>query len=170
MTIVKRENRIETLQILLCECPEAFRALDVTGGTTLHALAYDGTNEELDFLIRSGADVSHRDVYGQTAMHIAAALGRHQTVEELFDRIPTTLERNQLIRLKADNSESYFHSVVRGLGSVRTRESLAKTIACLFRLGAVDHPNADGLTAYDMAQISGDRELVDAFVMATQLS
>jgi hypothetical protein len=47
---------IVSLQILLTECPETFHALDINGGTTLHSLAYDGTTEELDFLIRCGGD------------------------------------------------------------------------------------------------------------------
>jgi hypothetical protein len=106
-------------------------------------------------------------------MHIAAALGRHRIVEELFSRIPDAVEREKIIRQKDGNGNSYLYWAVQGLArgaELRSYKSVTRTIASLFHLGSIDHADKSGRTAYEFAQISGDQKLVAAFESARQLS
>jgi len=69
----ERAMAIDTVKLLV-ENGVDVNAVGQYGWTALHAAAYQGLTEVIDYLVSKGADVNQMDVFGQTPLSIALAV------------------------------------------------------------------------------------------------
>ena len=78
---------------LLVEKGVKVNAVGSFGWTALHAAAYHGRNEIIDFLIKNGANMNTMDKFGQTPLSISYAIVT-EGVGDNYDQTPRTYHRD----------------------------------------------------------------------------
>jgi cytohesin len=82
--------------------------------TTLHQAARDGHIEQVETLIRQGANPDARDEQGKTALHYAAANGHNGTVHVLLTHGADTTLRDDIGRTAIEYARDYGHTATAG--------------------------------------------------------
>jgi len=79
---------VEACDALLSRCPRLNFSVDESGQTALQKAAKTGLCRTVRLLLLHGADASHRDFEGCTALHLASAHGRVETCQLLLSSAP----------------------------------------------------------------------------------
>jgi ankyrin repeat protein len=80
-----RDGDLATVKTLLTAHPDLVNSQDTNGMTPLHFAAHNGSNDMVEFLLTSKADVNARDKYGTTPLEEAAQWGHKDVAELLLD-------------------------------------------------------------------------------------
>jgi len=143
-------GRLGCVKLLTEKDPTTINEIKNSGSTALFITAWNGHVEVVDFLIKSGADLSIKNSDGWTALHSAAAKGHLECVKLLAQTDPTTINE-----LTNKGSTALYLAAQIGLVEV---------VDLLIKLGAdLLIRNSVGWTALHSAAFNGHLECVKLF-------
>ncbi|MCP4592237.1 MAG: hypothetical protein GY842_16005, partial [bacterium] len=158
---VARAGQVEQVRTMLERSPELIEAKNRAGQTALHAAAYAGRTDVVEFLLAHGASVAAADQQQAAPLHLAVSQLRTEVVARLLeakaDPNASTKSKMSPLALLAD----------RRIGSADDTKSCAAIARLLLEAGAeTDAPNADGYLPLHLAAIRGNLAILDPLLAA----